>query len=313
MSPANQVPHAALIAPARVARRSAFTLVELLVVMGIIALLIGVLLPALSNARAAARTTQCAARMRQIVTACIMYSNENKGRFPPVCRNIGALGGQPNTPGWKNPPGIWPCDMTQDALTGSNNVNSLLTQFLPGVIQTDMYCCPEQQPVSNAQNGWFSYHYNQYIGGDTAARYHQFRTTPSGLWWPVSYGIGEVPNPSQTVLLQCCGLATVAGVGNASTSIELSEEPGASSGSYASPNAYQLTNQATYGALVHQLKVISGDLFTNWNGQQVPVTSGVINFAMCDGSVRSVPVTIDHFPARQMDDLIIDPTHDLKW
>jgi prepilin-type N-terminal cleavage/methylation domain-containing protein len=63
-------------------RRRAFTLVELLVVIGIIAVLIGILLPALSKARKNAQMTVCMSNQKQLVTALLMYCNDNRGGFP---------------------------------------------------------------------------------------------------------------------------------------------------------------------------------------------------------------------------------------
>ncbi|HWP40814.1 MAG TPA: prepilin-type N-terminal cleavage/methylation domain-containing protein [Tepidisphaeraceae bacterium] len=64
-------------------RRTGFTLVELLVVIGVIAVLIGMLLPSLQKARAAALRTQCMSNQRQIMAAVVQYQTQNRGSYPP--------------------------------------------------------------------------------------------------------------------------------------------------------------------------------------------------------------------------------------
>ena len=75
--------------------RPAFTLVELLVVVGIVTLLIALLLPALSKARAQAYQVACLSNLRQVGVAFFLYTGANRGRFPAP-----AMMGSPHPEDW---------------------------------------------------------------------------------------------------------------------------------------------------------------------------------------------------------------------
>ena len=78
-------------------RARAFTLVEVLVVVGIIALLVSILLPALSKARESANLIVCGNNQRQLMTAFRMFSGDHQGFLPG-----GYTDRQSSDPDWKD-------------------------------------------------------------------------------------------------------------------------------------------------------------------------------------------------------------------
>lgn len=182
-----------------------FTLVELLVVIGIIGILTALLMPALSGARKAANTVQCASNLRQLATGWQMYANANRrvsvpGRLPTLGKPMGVYdldNGLQYRPRWyellgavqgayacKNPKAI-----EDDSWTITNSV----------------FLCPEVPDWNNSRNYPYGYNY-QFLGNARP------RMTPTGggvlLSW-VNYPVmsSKIRAADTVMALDCIGTA----------------------------------------------------------------------------------------------------------
>jgi prepilin-type N-terminal cleavage/methylation domain-containing protein/prepilin-type processing-associated H-X9-DG protein len=116
------------------AARNAFTLIELLVVIAIIAILAGLLLPALARAKTKAQAIKCLGNLEQLQLAWLMYPDDHGDRLPP--QNTGI---DPITSDLIGLPGSWILGNVQYDLTSSNIENGVL---FPYNRSAAIYHCP---------------------------------------------------------------------------------------------------------------------------------------------------------------------------
>ena len=184
--------------------RHAFTLVELLVVIGIIGVLTALLMPALSGARKAANTVKCASNLRQLATAWQSYANQNKrvsvpGRLPTLAKPGGTYdldNGLQYRPRW------------YELLGAVNGVyackNPKAIEDDSWTITNDVFLCPEVPDWNNSRNYPYGYNF-QFLGN---ARPRSTAAAGGILMWVNYPVISSRIKASETVMaVDCVGTA----------------------------------------------------------------------------------------------------------
>ena len=161
------------ITPGARRNRRGFTLVELLVVIGIIGVLLSILLPALGTARENAKRSACLSNLHQLSLSAIMYANDNRGWFPARRLPAGA------SPGAWWPPQVWYYPPYTDERDKWLN-------YLPGYTveqSSPVLYCPLSADMLHTQAGGWGVPY----GGSTIylfgyPYFANYPTTPTPGW-----------------------------------------------------------------------------------------------------------------------------------
>lgn len=156
--------------------RRAFTLIELLVVVSIIAVLVGLLLPALGAARRSAQSLECLSQLRQIGQATHLYADEHKDALPRSTHSYLAHG-------------VKPWGYALSPYLGHGSIDGPGPRWDP--LFNGLYRCPADERTqrwSYGKNAWF-----ELTAGETG----EIEGTANGPTYPRR---ADVPRPTATIL-----------------------------------------------------------------------------------------------------------------
>lgn len=193
-------------------KQTGFSLIELLVVIGIIGVLLAILLPAIGRARENARRIQCLSNLKQIVNSSLLYAHENK-LWLPSCAPAFSY----NLSGYCRYDWIY---WQETGPFGKRNISDSPVLKYLGTSNANVLICPSDNLEQHVSNWWsraegiyrYSYVINEYVsqygyktfrkipkltGIKTSTLCYvteeEFKTIDDGSWWPdLSSGLGDI-------------------------------------------------------------------------------------------------------------------------